>query len=237
MKKFIGITMVISLIVAVAVIGCTDEAAGVRDGRGGGVGVPGHGLDHMFADHDANKDGKISKDEFPGPDEIFDRIDGDDDGFISEAEAETAAAAGERMRKNMHEGGEGGPGQGQRGQRNADPAARWAAMLEHLDTDNDGKISQDEFQGPDEAFDRIDANDDGFITEDEAQAIGANRGGYGGPGQGRPGSFARMDVDGDGDVTRDEWAAAFDKLDTNGDGVLNQEDRPERPRQGAPDAE
>ncbi len=208
MKTFATVVAIAALVVTVAVIGPTEEA-GPRDGSGAGVGAPGHGLDHMFADHDANKDGKITKDEFPGPDAIFDRMDADGDGSISEAEGKAAEDAGMRMRKNMTGAG--------------DPAERWANLLEHADADKDGKISKDEFRGPDAAFARLDANGDGFITEDEAKAAGDRMR----EGRGQQG-FARMDEDGDGNVTRDEWNAAFDKLDTNGDGVLNQEDRPER---------
>ena len=85
MKTFATVVAIAALVVTVAVIGSTEEA-GSRDGRGAGVGAPGQGLEHMFADHDANKDGKLSKDEFPGPDGIFDQMDADGDGFISEAE-------------------------------------------------------------------------------------------------------------------------------------------------------
>ncbi len=132
-------------------------------------------------------------------------MDANTDGFITEDEAAAM-------------------GQGQRGERGQmDPAQRWANLLEHADADKDGKISKDEFRGPDAAFDRMDANADGFITEDEAKAAGDRmRDGR------RQAGFARMDADGDGNVTKEEWIAAFDKLDTNGDGVLNQEDRPER---------
>ncbi len=41
-----------------------------------------------FDQNDKNKDGKISRDEFPGPDTAFTRLDSNRDGFISRAETE-----------------------------------------------------------------------------------------------------------------------------------------------------
>ncbi|MCD6360951.1 MAG: EF-hand domain-containing protein [Armatimonadetes bacterium] len=222
MKKFLTIAAVVVMVTALAIVGFTDPAGNAPAPNGQGHGHvrggqhgqmdPAQRWQHMLERLDTNKDGKISKDEFPGRDEVFDRIDANGDGFITEDEA---AAIGNRR------------GGGQRGQ--MDPAQRWQRMLERQDTNKDGKISKDEFPGRDEVFDRIDANGDGFITEDEAAAMGNRRGG----GQ-RGGLIARMDQDGDGKVTREEWAAAFDKLDTNGDGVLDQQDRPQRGGQGGP---
>jgi hypothetical protein len=58
---------------------------------------------------DANGDGKLSKDEMPGPlaDRVFDRADTNGDGFVDKAELEAMAKAG-GMRGGQ--GGQGGPG-------------------------------------------------------------------------------------------------------------------------------
>jgi Ca2+-binding EF-hand superfamily protein len=40
-------------------------------------------------------------------------------------------------------------------------------FIQKLDKDGDGKVSQAEFDGPDEHFASSDANKDGYITEDE----------------------------------------------------------------------
>lgn len=40
-------------------------------------------------------------------------------------------------------------------------------FIEKLDQDGDGKVSQDEFDGPDEHFTQFDKNEDGYISEDE----------------------------------------------------------------------
>ena len=45
------------------------------------------------------------------------------------------------------------------------PAA--ADLLNRLDKDGDGKISENEFDGPAEHFSQFDTNGDGYLTEDE----------------------------------------------------------------------
>lgn len=44
--------------------------------------------------HDANKDGKVTKLEFKGPEQAFTRFDANKDGFITEAEMKTVAPKG-----------------------------------------------------------------------------------------------------------------------------------------------
>jgi len=185
-------------------------AGGRMGGRGGGNMDPAQRWQHMCQRLDKDGDGKISKEEFPGPAEMFGRLDANGDGFLTQDEAQ---AAGARMREVMR-----------------DPAQRWQAMLQHLDKNGDGKIGKDEFPGRAEMFARLDQNGDGFITEDEAAAMGPGRGGLGGPGGPGGGPLRLLDTDGDGKVTREEWTAGFDKLDTNHDGVIDQQDRPQRPR-------
>src|SRR5262245_65997025 len=42
--------------------------------------------------------------------------------------------------------------------------------IRRMDTNNDGKISRDEWRGKAEAFDKLDSNNDGFLTREELGA-------------------------------------------------------------------
>lgn len=137
------------------------EAAKTRHERRGMQGRRGEQIDpqqrwERWLEHqDANGDGVISKDEFNGPEHAFTRLDANEDGQITQEEALATPA---------RRGGDGGPGH-----ERMNPEERWARMLEHLDADGSGTISQDEFPGRDEVFARIDADGDGQITQDEMQ--------------------------------------------------------------------
>jgi Ca2+-binding EF-hand superfamily protein len=86
---------------------------------------------------DADGDGRISSAEWQGPAAAFDRLDANDDGYISRDELPQARARN----------------------RARNPRA--------MDTNQDGKIAREEWSGPAAAFERLDANKDGFITADE----------------------------------------------------------------------
>lgn len=92
---------------------------------------------------DADGDGKVSRDEFDGPPEHFADFDRNRDGFIAGDEA----PKGPPPRR---------PGP--------------ARFIERLDQDGDGKVSREEFDGPEEHFDDFDENGDGFIERSEAPA-------------------------------------------------------------------
>ena len=110
-------------------------------------------------------------------------------------------------------------GQGRRG---GDP---WERM-QRFDENGDGKVSRDEFTGPERFFDRMDSDADGFVTKDEAKAM--RRGGGGGQRGGERGGMGNMskrfDTDGDGQVSKQEWDALFKKADENEDGILDNEE-------------
>jgi len=82
-----------------------------------------------------------------------------------------------------------------------------------LDTNNDGRVTRDEWHGSTAVFSALDANRDGVLTRVEALGQETNA----------PNEFRNIDVNNDGFIARNEWhwnAAAFDRLDTNRDGRL-----------------
>ena len=98
----------------------------------------------MIERHDRDGDRKVSRGEFPGPDEHFTRIDQDGDGFINHDEA----------RQNPRPDRQGG---------------RVPGKFYEDDTDGDGVVSRTEFSGPADHFERLDRNGDGAIQQSEAR--------------------------------------------------------------------
>ncbi len=175
---------------------------GMRGGRGQRPDAAGQGMGVM----DTNEDGTISREEWTGDGETFDRLDRNDDGLLARDEIQ-----------RQFRGGRG------RGGRGADPQARFLG----LDGDGDGRVSQQEFPGPPQMFDTMDADGDGFITLEEMQNSRPGRGG-----RGRGAAMLQMDEDGDGRVSREEWTRpgeAFDRLDTDSDGFITREEMRRRP--------
>ena len=147
--------------------------AAIADGKGG-LGMGGHGMmmdgpAFDLATVDADKDGKVSKEELAAHQAArVAAIDANADGKLS---AEELAA--------MH-------------MKAMETAAKTMAerMIERLDTDADGALSAAEMAArpmPEAIFDRIDANEDGFIDQAELDAAkaammergGRMRGGHG----------------------------------------------------------
>ena len=97
---------------------------------------------------DKNGDGKLSKDEFAGPAQLFDRLDANHDGTLTMPEVTRMVRPGAGVPPGA---GLGPMGEG----------------LRAMDKNGDGKISKDEFTGPAPFFDRLDRNSDGVISTDE----------------------------------------------------------------------
>jgi Ca2+-binding EF-hand superfamily protein len=114
---------------------------------------------------DANADGKVSLAEFEArPSPMFDKLDSNADGTISAAE-HTAAKRSMFARLDVNADGF---------LSKADKQQRRAKMRNHkakMDTDQDGRISREEFiNAPSPIFAHLDQNEDGIITREEAQS-------------------------------------------------------------------
>lgn len=162
----------------------------------------------IFADADANNDGRITREEFQAAVAArFARVDANHDGQITQEERaaqreerreQRTAQREERRaaRTTQQNAGQaadrapderrGGPGGRRMG---PPPGGRGAPMAERVDTNHDGKVSLAEEQAAaTQMFDRIDANHDGVIEQSERPAMRGpmGPGGHRGPG-GRPG--------------------------------------------------
>jgi Ca2+-binding EF-hand superfamily protein len=77
---------------------------------------------------------------------MFDRLDANHDGYLTRDEIRYKA------------------------QQNLQEKRRGESRLSQMDTNGDGSISRDEWQGPSAVFDRLDSNHDGSITQEEIQS-------------------------------------------------------------------
>jgi Ca2+-binding EF-hand superfamily protein len=90
--------------------------------------------------------------------------------------------------------------------------------MKRMDTNNDGKISRDEWSRKAQAFDKLDSDNDGFLTREELSAAA---------GRTRKRGLKQMDANSDSKISRDEWKGnpkRFDRLDTDQNGVISQEE-------------
>jgi Ca2+-binding EF-hand superfamily protein len=185
---------------------------------------------------DKNGDGVISRDEWTGRADVFDRIDSNGDGKLDAVEI--AAAKGEarqrieeRVEGRMEEGRgprtpEGGrsASEKEKMRQRAYGAALFAVELfRSIDANNDGNLSMDEVDKFAAKIKEADADKDGFISKDEVREyfhrqIARRIGGK---------FIQKFDADKDGKVTPEEFGAGdekFKRLDTNGDGAITIED-------------
>jgi Ca2+-binding EF-hand superfamily protein len=180
---------------------------------------------------DKDGDDKVSRDEFPGPKPLFDRLDSDKDGLLTRDEvAKAQAGKTSEPDKAVGKSDQANPGDGSKppapiGASKAETGG-FGARLKAMDKDGNGKITRDEFTGPPNRFDLLDADKDGTVTPIEASRLNAvaNE------------RFKALDKDDDGKISRDEFPgprARFQRLDVDGDGFLTRSEAGSLPGSGA----
>lgn len=139
-------------------------------------------------------------------DAAFAFADKDRDGKLSKEELDQLARAIEQRRADQQ-------------RPNARPVP-YAIPFDTWDKDGDGKVRQNEWQGPRDVFDRVDLDRDSAVTRDEVdryirRTVGVD-------------FVERFDQNGDGKVTPAEFGgplSAFRRADRNGDGAITKADR------------
>jgi Ca2+-binding EF-hand superfamily protein len=205
-------------------------------GRGGREG-PGRGeerqreLRQRLAGMDRNGDGKVTREEWQGPEEVFARLDRNGDGVIDEADlpagAPPSGPGGPPPGAGRPEGGgqPGGRGERPRGEGRADGerpggearGQRFLERLREMDKDGDGRVSKAEWTG-EMPFERLDRNGDGFLDAEDVPA--SPRGGMD---RDPREVFREMDANGDGFLDGDElpFPQLLGRADANGDGRID----------------
>lgn len=120
---------------------------------------------------DKDGDGKVTRDEFKGafphaPAPVFDRLDGDGDGFLTAADTPKEAPAAEAAK----------PKTSKPARPNAEDAQKYRERLKAADKDADGKITKEEYKAAfpmaDEArFSKLDRNGDGVLTKEDRKQV------------------------------------------------------------------
>ena len=155
MKLLFGLLLLVVL--GLADLQAQLQRPGGSTGRGGSFG----------RQMDANGDGKISREEFPGPKEMFDQFDKDKNNFLSPEERDA-------MRQGRTRGGFGGrdnSGGGFRRPNQAESPNLAEQLFSAVDGDKDKSLSAKEWYL---YFDKIlndgDANKDGNVSAEEWKA-------------------------------------------------------------------
>jgi phycobilisome linker polypeptide/EF hand domain-containing protein len=96
-----------------------------------------------------------------------------------------------------------------------------------MDTNNDGRITREEWRGNAQAFQNYDWNNDGVLSGEEVSVNGVRRGNARNDEVQNDDRFDYLDVNGNGFIDRNEWDGGryvFDRLDSNRDNRLNRDE-------------
>ena len=158
-----------------------------------------------FEAMDANRDGKITEDEWKGSERAFDVQDWNGDGVLSGPEVRVGARRNTNWEEADHNPN--------RYERNLSWTASAFTALDH---NRDGKLTANEWHYDVETFRRVDENHDSAISR--AEFLGGDED------DARDTNFDDLDLNNNGLVERGEWYgsnASFTALDKNRDGRLS----------------
>jgi len=131
--------------------------------------------DFRFQQYDTNRDGVISRSEWRGGANAFRVRDWNGDGVLSGDEVRMGAYPPDNSLEAR------------------DYSMSADERFSYLDVNNDGRVSENEWDGSVATFDRFDRNRDGWLTRAELDTA-------------RPSSpFRTIDANGDGRITMSEW--------------------------------
>lgn len=165
----------------------------------------GEHMEKVFSYKDKNKDGIISKEEWPGPEDYFKKLDVDNDGKLSLDEFKAKEKGSD---KECPKGGE---------------------NLLFKDVDGNGIITKEEWKGTPEEFQSFDGDQNGSLSKEECQAaleLGKEFH------HGCISKFCKtttelMDTDKNGEISLEEWKCSpkeFARLDKDKNGSLSKDE-------------
>ena len=161
--------------------------------------------EEMIKKMDTDGDGLVARDEWKGQAVDYDKIDANRDARVTLAELTAHIAA------SANSGG---------GKKSGGKAKNPKEIIKKMDTDGDGLIAREEWEGEKDKFDQFDADHDSRLTAEELVAgIGAGKDSK----VNLMSAIRSFDKNRDSMLSRDEWtgpADQFESTDANQDGQL-----------------